>query len=79
MDHHVSSINRVIDKKANDPHSSIALQTSRELVAHVASSITSASLNSTPTSLYDLTTTYATPAVMAGQMAVAWQAPSLWD
>ena len=64
---------------ANYLHSSIVLQTLRGLVAHVAFSITSASLNFTPTSPYDPTTTYATPAVMVAQMAAAWQAPSPWD
>lgn len=66
-------------QKANDPYSLIVLQTSRGLVAHVAFSIISAFLSSTRMSPYALTTTYGTPAVMADQMAVAWQAPSLWD
>ena len=63
-----------------DPlYSSIVLQTLRGPVAHVAFSIISASLNSTPTSPYALTTTYATQAEMVGLMAAAWQAPSPWD
>ena len=66
-------------QNANNLHSSTDLQTSRGLVAHVAYSIISAFLNFTPTSPYAPTTSYATPAAMVGQMAVAWQAPSLWD
>ena len=66
-------------RNANHFHSSIVLQTSPALVAHVAFSTTSAFLNSTPTSPYVLMTTYAIRAGMADQMAAAWQALSPWD
>ena len=66
-------------QNANHIHSSIVLQTSPALVAHVAFSITSAFLNSTPTSPYAHMTTYAIRAGMADQMAAAWQALFQWD
>ena len=66
-------------QNVNSLHSLTDLQISRGLVAHVAYSIISASLNFTPMSPYGPTTSYATPAAMVGQMAAAWQAPSPWD
>lgn len=64
---------------ANLLPSSIVLLTSPGLVAHVASSTTSASLSFTPMSPYALTTSYATLAVMVAQMAAVWQALFQWD
>ena len=66
-------------RKLTNGRSSNVLQTSHGPVEHVAFSIISASLNYTPMSPCDLTTTYGTRVVTAGQMVAAWRVPFLWD